>query len=297
MTKKISTKSSLLNQSTTISSKASYKGGERQVSRDTVLVEQPLQITLNWFENAVYHTRLFSIIMRTPGKDKCLITGLLIAEGIIKSYGDIESLSAEISENQQEENSYENIWLVRLTKGIFPQLSTLEQYQLRYSSCGLCGTTSLKSLELKEPPILNNDAHWLNSEQIQAMSGMMRKQQILFNQTGGSHAAALFEDNVSMVDVQEDIGRHNALDKLIGALLIRNKDIANESRCCIVISSRISFELIQKTVMAGIPVLIAVGAPSDLAITAAKRFDLTLIGFVSNKSFNVYCGDWRVAQI
>jgi FdhD protein len=123
----------------------------------------------------------------------------------------------------------------------------------------------------------------------------MRNQQPLFFQTGGSHAAALFNQHCSLVDVQEDIGRHNALDKIIGAQLIRDQTINSLIRHCVVVSSRVSFEMVQKTIMAGIPVLIAVGAPSDLAISAAKRFDLTLIGFTSDKSFNVYHGDWRLS--
>jgi len=295
MTKSIQQrKLSPINPPTTSLNKASYRDNKRELSFDTVLVEQPLQITLKWYEVGVYSSRVFSITMRTPGNDKILIFGLLMAEGIIKNCAEVESIVAEHDENRLNENGYENLWLATLAKGITPQLSSLEQYQLRYSSCGLCGTTSLKSLELKDPPVLNNEARWLTRDQIKDMPVVMRKHQLLFSKTGGSHATALFDDNNNLLGVQEDIGRHNALDKLNGAFMMQT-DIRNmNKKLCVVVSGRISFEIVQKTVMAGISVLAAVGAPSDLAVIAAKRFDLTLIGFVSEQSFNVYHGDWRI---
>jgi len=284
-----------LNSPTVSLNKAIYRGSKRELRLDTVLVEQPLQITLKWYELNVFHSRIFSITMRTPGKDKILILGLLMAEGIIKTYADVESIVAELDENRLNENGYENLWIATLAKGITPQLSTLEQYQLTYSSCGLCGTTSLKSLEFKNPPVLNNEPHWLTSNQIKSMPVVMREHQLLFNKTGGSHATALFDDDNNLLNIQEDIGRHNALDKLNGAYMMQVNANVNK-KLCAVVSGRVSFEIVQKTVMAGISVLAAVGAPSDLAIKAAKRFDLTLIGFVSEYSFNVYHGDWRIHE-
>ena len=291
--------------------KVNYFGDKRQLVVDSVLVEQPLQINLLWQENKRLHSTVLSITMRTPGQDKNLIIGLLLSDGIITRLSDVDSVLPMESDNSsadvhndikpdfqldtQYARNIENQWQVKLINGLIPKLTALEQYQVKYSSCGLCGTTSLKSLELKQPPILNTEAHWLDIDLVKKLPNTMRIHQPLFLKTGGSHAAALFDKDLQLVDIQEDIGRHNALDKVIGGELYRHDVVNKQLRSCIVVSSRISFEMVQKTIMAGIPALIAVGAPSDLAILAAKRFDLTLIGFTSDKNCNVYHGDWRIA--
>jgi FdhD protein len=276
--------------------KVVIKNQKRKLVSDRVIVEQPLQITLVWVnhhdDNLSEHSQVFSITMRTPGNDRQLILGLLMSEGVIDSFEDI----ADISPNSTDSNN--NLWEVTLSKGLIPELSSLERYQMTYSSCGLCGTTSLKSLELKDPPILSETKHILSIADVLLMSGMMKKQQSLFKVTGSSHAAGLFSGNC-LLDIREDIGRHNAVDKLFGALLeSRSCEPTNipEHLACLV-SSRVSFEIVQKSVMAGIAILIAVGAPSDLAISAAKRFNLTLIGFTSENGFNVYHGEWRLQPL
>ena len=270
------------------------KKQSRQLTTDTVIVEQPLQITLVWYDNPEKtqqtNTQVFSITMRTPGNDKQLILGLLMSEGVIESLTDI----VEIAANSTEKN--DNLWEVNLRRGVVPELSSLDRYQMTYSSCGLCGTTSLKSLELKNPPVLSEQKSTLSVNDILLMPNIMRKQQSIFKLTGGSHAAALFHGD-KLLDLREDIGRHNAVDKLFGALLesksLKNNKADTDVLACVV-SGRVSFEIVQKTVMAGVALLIAVGAPSDLAITAAKRFNLTLIGFTSEDGFNVYHGEWRL---
>lgn len=276
--------------------KVVIKNQHRHLDNDTVIIEQPLQITIIWYvnqdENQSEHSQVFSITMRTPGNDRQLILGLLMSEGVIDSYNDI----ADISTNTAEGNK--NLWEVTLSESVVPELSSLERYQMTYSSCGLCGTTSLKSLELKNPPILNEKKHVLVIDDVLLMPNMMREQQPLFKVTGGSHAAALFDGSI-LIDVREDIGRHNAVDKLFGALLESRRcelNKATQHLVCLV-SSRVSFEIVQKTVMAGVAILIAVGAPSDLAIQAAKRFNLTLIGFTSEVGFNVYHGEWRLLPL
>jgi FdhD protein len=276
--------------------KVVIKNQERKLVSDRVIVEQPLQITLVWInhldDNPSENSQVFSITMRTPGNDRQLILGLLMSEGVIDSFEDI----ADISPNTTESNN--NLWEVTLSKGLIPELSSLERYQMTYSSCGLCGTTSLKSLELRNPPILSEQKHVLSIADILLMSGMMKKQQSLFKVTGSSHAAGLFNGNC-LLDIREDIGRHNAVDKLFGALLESRSCEANEipEHLACLVSSRVSFEIVQKSVMAGIAILIAVGAPSDLAISAAKRFNLTLIGFTSENGFNVYHGEWRLIPL
>lgn len=280
-----------------------YVNGCRQVSCDQILVEQPLQIKLFWDENSICLSRVFSITMRTPGNDKQLILGLLLSEGVIRFYDDIVTIIPEYGDKKNEGQKESNLWEVKLKKGIVPELALLDKYQMTYSSCGLCGTTSIKSLELKNPPLLNQQKHWLNIDKISVMPDIMRDHQHLFKSTGGSHAAALFDENSQLIDIHEDIGRHNALDKLLGAQLERQAHNSNVQKNnlevkstlnCVVVSSRISFEIVQKTIMSGIPILIAVGAPSDLSILVAQRFDLTLIGFVSSNSFNIYHGEWRL---
>jgi FdhD protein len=286
----------VIDNSTASVKKVVIKNNKRKLLSDTVIVEQPLQITLVWSENkddnSSEHSQLFSITMRTPGNDRQLILGLLISEGVIDSYKDI----ADISPSTTESN--ENLWEVTLSKGVVPELSSLARFQMTYSSCGLCGTTSLKSLELKSPPILSEQKHVLSIADILLMPDMMRDHQPLFKVTGSSHAAGLFNGSC-LLDVREDIGRHNAVDKLFGALLEHcsyEKNEALENLVCLV-SSRVSFEIVQKTVMAGIAILIAIGGPSDLAISAAKRFNLTLIGFTSENGFNVYHGEWRLQPL
>ena len=274
----------------------------RKISTDTVIVEQPLQISLSWLAQDLIKRKVFTITMRTPGHDYFLILGLLHSEGVIKQLTDIESItltSADIAgEGQQNE------WLVHFTNGFIPDLSLIERYMMSYSSCGLCGTTSLKKLQLKTTINLANTAHKgaLAVQSLLSLSNKMRQEQGLFDQTGGVHGVALFDQSLTIQHLHEDIGRHNAVDKVIGALLSKNH-AGNESEneqpqvaplWILLVSGRISFEIVQKTIMAGISVLIGVGAPSDLAIQAAKQFDLTLIGFVSNTGFNVYHGDWRL---
>jgi FdhD protein len=276
--------------------KVVIKNQQRYLVNDTVIVEQPLQITLVWFvnenKNQLEHSQVFSITMRTPGNDRHLILGLLMSEGVINAFNDVTDISSTSTENDN------NLWEVTLAKGIVPELSSLERYQMTYSSCGLCGSTSLKSLELKSPPTLSEEKHVLAIGDVVLMPNMMREQQSLFKLTGGSHAAALFKGRY-LLDIREDIGRHNAVDKLFGALLEsrNNNGQANDENVACIVSGRVSFEIVQKTVMAGVAILIAVGAPSDLAILAAKRFNLTLLGFTSENGFNVYHGEWRLLPL
>ncbi|MEW6982036.1 formate dehydrogenase accessory sulfurtransferase FdhD [Colwelliaceae bacterium 6471] len=297
-------------QPTTALHKVRYTRGRRSLNSDVVLVELPLQIRLLWTDNNEQLSRIFSITMRTPGDDKHLIIGLLLAEGVISNVKQIKDIypdpanedqaavahkSIPANNDAQENSAQANLWEVRLANTVTPNLPTLERYQITYSSCGLCGATSLKSLELKNPPRLNDKEHWLNPENVHNMPNLMREKQDLFTQTGAAHAAGLFDETGQLVDLKEDVGRHNALDKLIGALALSQPE---QARClCIVVSGRISFELVQKTIMAGIAVMIAVGAPSDLAIKAAKRFGLTLIGYTNAESFNVYHGEWRLQTL
>lgn len=265
----------------------------RVIARDSVVTEQPLQINLHWDrEDKGAETKVFAITMRSLGNDKFLILGLLFSEGVIKGYEDIEKIILDNSPKDTNNNS----WQVYLVKGKQPELTSIERFQTTYSSCGLCGATSLKALELKNPPnllALTNNLQ-LSSHYIYTLSEKMRTQQPLFDLTGGIHGAALFNHQVELLSVFEDIGRHNAVDKLIGQRLVSQSSLQNDKMLIMLVSGRVSFEIVQKAVMAGISILVAVGAPSDLAIKAAQRFELTLIGFANTDSFNLYHGDWRI---
>ncbi len=272
----------------------------RQASTDIVVVEQPLQVRLAWDEQGLVKNKVFSITMRTPNDDAQLILGLLFSEGVIRAIADIENISQEHSEEGTSE--YENQWLAQLATGVKPRFASLERYQMTYSSCGLCGTTSLKALEMNTPATLATTEQQvsLSARLICTLAASMKAEQGLFAETGGTHGAALFTARGKLLEVYEDIGRHNAVDKVIGAHLQTKGDRGSAQSdlqpLILVVSSRISFEIVQKTIMAGFCILVAVGAPSDLSIKAAKRFGLTLIGFSSDNSFNVYHGDWRIQK-
>lgn len=274
----------------------------RALAHDNVINEQPLQINLHWhkegkgLESTGLESKVFAITMRSLGNDNFLIIGLLFSEGIINDFSDITSISFD-EKDENAENVSKNNWHVHLVIGKQPTLTSIERFQTTYSSCGLCGATSLKALELKNPPDLLAIAKNLQfrADLIYTLADKMRVQQQLFALTGGVHGAALFNQQAELLSVFEDIGRHNAVDKLVGHRLFEQKAPQIEQLLVMLVSGRVSFEIVQKAVMAGFSILVAVGAPSDLAIKAAQRFNLTLIGFTSTQSFNVYCGDWRIS--
>lgn len=263
-----------------------YKSGNRSVIKDSVVVEQPLQISIIW-PNAV-KPFTFSITLRTPCDDHSLIVGLLFSEGVISAREDI--ISIDLLEDDEQPN-LKNQWQVALAAHCQEHVKLLTQFMQTYSSCGLCGSTSIRSLINKQPKKLPAESAWLDVDVITKVPRIMCKQQTLFKQTGGIHGAALFNDT-SLVLLKEDIGRHNALDKVIGDAWLQ--ECLYQPNNILVITSRVSFEMVQKAVMANVPVLIALGAVSSLAIKTAQQFDLTLIGFTKVDSFNVYCGDWRI---
>ncbi|MCO4799846.1 MAG: formate dehydrogenase accessory sulfurtransferase FdhD [Colwelliaceae bacterium] len=301
--------------------KVTYISGIRQISNDLVIKEQPLQLRLSYYQSVTngklisqqLSSTIFSITMRTPGNDKQLILGLLFSEGVIKNIADIDEIIIEqnetnkdhlennnIAQNELPTSKNQNLWEIRLNKNIKVDLNTLKRYLITYSSCGLCGTTSLKSLELKSPPNSPRAIEWLDAKKLGFWPNIMKENQQAFHQTGGAHAAAIFDQLGNLLDIKEDIGRHNAVDKVIGELIFKNDNFPMntnkgiENKISLVVSSRVSFEIVQKAIMAGIGVIIAVGAVSDLAILAAKRFNLTLIGFATSESFNLYHGEWRM---
>ena len=250
--------------------------------RDWLAVEEPLEIRLNYSSKGRRRGKIVSITMRTPGQDRELATGLLFAEGIVRTPGEISGIYADA-----------NQILVELSENVEPDLPRLERRFFASSSCGVCGKAAIESLDLDGMDVPATDSPVMRQEILCRLPDALRERQAAFAQTGGLHAAALFSTAGELLDVREDVGRHNALDKLIGAAFLENR--LPLSRCVLLLSGRVSFELMQKAVAAGIPVVAAVGAPSSLAVDVARRFQMTLVGFLSASRFNIYSGTRRIA--
>ena len=248
---------------------------------DTVALEAPLEIQLVYFEQGKQEKRSLSTTMRTPGADQELALGFLYTEGIIGSFANLQKI-------EQSENTLK----IYLSKDLSIEWEHLDRSFLSTSSCGICGKPSLDSLEKTTCYFPIPAKPLIKKEIIHQLATTLRKQQSVFKQTGGIHAAGLFEVDGTLVNFKEDIGRHNALDKLIGQAVLQ--DTIPLRHQLLFLSGRISFELVQKASMVGIPIIAAVGAPSSLAIDLAMTNGITLIGFVREERFNVYCGEERV---
>tara|TARA_R110001583_G_scaffold16561_17_gene67930 strand:+ start:33353 stop:34279 length:927 start_codon:yes stop_codon:yes gene_type:complete len=266
---------------------------KKQIKEDFIAVEEPLQISLSFYDLATqqYQNRILTLTMRTPGDDDALIYGFLLCEGIIKQKSDIERCEYKI--NEQTLNS--NAVSVVLSKTVQPNWKVIERQFTNHSSCGICGKTSLNALQLKSPPRNEENTTRIDINNIFKLPELLREHQANFSQTGGLHAAGIF-NNQQFDYIAEDVGRHNAVDKVIGLRCINHNSTHNNNQkmAILVLSGRISFELVQKAIMANINIIVSIGAPSSLAISAAKQFDLTLIGFTKTDNFNVYHGDWRI---
>ncbi|MDQ2712440.1 MAG: formate dehydrogenase accessory sulfurtransferase FdhD [Acidobacteriota bacterium] len=251
---------------------------------DTVAAEEPLEIRLSyWFKNA-RSVESLAITMRTPGHDAELAVGFLYAEGIIQSHRDIVEMRKLGGEESNE-------ILIEVSAEVDVQIWRMSRATFVNSSCGVCGKRSMESLT-GHARTEANDGVEVRASLITKLPEILRTAQTGFSQTGGLHGAAFIDANGEMKAAFEDIGRHNALDKLIGwALLGEQLPLRNR---IIFLSSRSSFELVQKAATAGASVLATVGSPSSLAIESARQYGLTLIGFVRDERFNIYSGDWRI---
>jgi FdhD protein len=268
------------------------KFGVRQAREDVVALEEPLEIQVSVTDGPedVRSWKTVAITMRTPGQDRELATGFLFGEGLLKSTLDIETVYSAGA--RYGDNGWQNRVRVALRPGTKFDLSRLERNFYMSSSCGVCGKTSLEALLTSGfQPI--PDAGWrIDDRLIQSLPERLRRAQPVFDQTGGLHAAALFSLDGEALLVREDVGRHNAVDKVIGTRVLGGHE-QNSSKI-LVVSGRASFELVQKTVAAGIPMMVAVGAPSSLAVQLAQEFGVTLVGFTKASGFNIYTGAQRV---
>jgi FdhD protein len=253
---------------------------------DVLAVEEPLEIILGLPENGKIVHQPVSITMRTPGSDFELAAGFLFTEGILDSpdqIAQIRHFGVPV-----KVNGLKNTLVVELNEGVKVEIKRLERNFYTTSSCGVCGKSSIEALHTGVKRIENAGLK-IDSELIHGLPQKLRASQNVFDQTGGLHASALFNINGELEIVREDVGRHNALDKVIGAkFLVGELPLGDK---ILLVSGRASFELVQKALMAGISVLAAVGAPSSLAVELATEYGMTLVGFVRNNRFNVYCDD------
>lgn len=236
--------------------------------QDLVAVEEPLEIVVNG--------RNVAITMRTPGNDRELASGFLFTEGILRH----PPQSIESNGNRIE---------IEVAGEV--DLDRLERHFYLSSSCGVCGKASIEALESIGCPFLDRNSPRVDADLIPTLPEVLRARQSVFERTGGLHAAAIFDISGQLIDLREDVGRHNALDKLIGGAFLSGSLPLNKH--LLMLSGRASFELIQKALMAGIAIVAAVGAPSSLAVELALKYGMTLAGFVRGSKFNVYCGESR----
>ena len=264
--------------------------GERHSEEnDLVVVEEPLEIRIGYGPEEQREQISITVTMRTPGDDEQLCLGFLYSEGIISSASQV--MSAKYCKNVAEEDGGDNVMRVELTPDIeFNPNDHLRNFYST-SSCGVCGKASIDHVKQTCQPI-SKAKYSIEKKTVLNLAGILEDTQDVFKHTGGLHACGLFDSSGKLLLHKEDVGRHNALDKLIGSLVISNQLPVAEK--VLMLSGRISFELVQKAIKAGIAIIVAVGAPSSLSIDLAKEYGVTLLGFLKSKGFNIYTGSERI---
>jgi len=258
--------------------------------KDHISVEEPLEINLRFKQNSNWHTENLSITMRTPGNDEDLVRGFLFNERIIEDVNQI--IKIEKQGDQVGDYNIQNKIEATIDNIKNIDIGKLKRNFLTNSSCGVCGKTSLDTVEVIKNDKLNLSFPKIAKEIIMKSPELLISEQSEFSKTGGIHASSLIDDSGKVIVVREDVGRHNALDKLIG--YAHNKKLIDNHSQFIACSGRLNFELVQKGLMSNIGVMAGVGAPTSLAIDLAKRFGMTLLGFVKNNSFNIYTNKERI---
>ncbi len=261
------------------------KGSKAQRADDTITTEEPLELRLQYATSAGRQRKSISVTMRTPGNDAELAIGFLYTENIISGLSDVKALEHTDIKNN-------NVVMVTLAENAVPDVARLERNFYTTSSCGVCGKASIESVRMSCPIADTKDNIVISCETLFGLSEKLRNNQEVFALTGGLHGCGIFDLSGNLIMAKEDAGRHNALDKLIGAGLIA--DMLPLNNHILMLSGRISFELVQKAAMAGIKIIAAVGAPSSLAVEMANEWGMTLIGFLRNEQFNVYAGAERI---
>ena len=267
-----------------------FKKNKFEKIDDLISIEEPLEISIKYKKQNEWVTSSLSITMRTPGHDEDLVRGFLFNEQIIQNLNEIESIES----NGEKVGQYKikNKILITLNNSKNINISKIKRDFLTNSSCGVCGKSSLDALEIIKKEKTFKDEPKLTKEIIIKSPSILRQNQSEFSKTGGIHASGLFSSDGKLISLREDVGRHNALDKMIGNALNQNQiDPKNQFITC---SGRLNFELVQKVLMTNIGLMIGVGAPTSLAIDLANKFNVTLIGFVKNDSFNIYTNNKKV---
>jgi FdhD protein len=258
---------------------------------DQVAVEEPLEIRIGYSTPEGRTASSISITMRTPGFDAELAVGFLYSESIVRNSSDI--LKVAHSGPAAADTGNHNIVRVDLASDVEVDLGRLQRHFYTTSSCGVCGKSSLDALRVTGAEPLAVGSTRFSKKTLIAMPDALRARQQTFEQTGGLHAAAAFDSQGEIIVVHEDVGRHNAVDKVVGTLLSRG--LLPASELGLMVSGRASFELMQKTLVAGIPLLAAVSAPSSLAVLLANEFNVSLVGFLRGETFNIYSGEERIS--
>lgn len=257
---------------------------------DQLAIEEPLEISLNFGTSGERITRNIAVTMRSPGHDEELATGFLFTENIIDKDTPIDYIGPVPMACRE---GRENKLLVILGEKVVPNLRHADRNFYTTSSCGVCGKASIESIRTVSSQLNKQDAvPVIHPETLYSLPELLRRHQLVFASTGGNHGCGLFHDTGELIAIREDVGRHNALDKLIGMAYINN--MLPLGQHILLLSGRASFELIQKAAVAGIKIVAAIGAPSSLAVELAEEFGITLIGFLRKNNFNIYTGGQRI---
>jgi len=257
---------------------------------DHISIEEPLEIIIKYKDKEIWVEKTISVTMRTPGDDEDLVRGFLFNEKVVEKIDYIEKI--ETSGQTSEQYGLKNKITVTINNSDNIDIDKIKRNFLTNSSCGVCGKSSLDALEIiKKDKILKSNPK-ISKEVLMNSTNRLRQNQSEFSKTGGIHASGLFTTQGDIVVIKEDVGRHNALDKLIGYALKEN--LLDNNTQFLACSGRLNFDLVQKALMANIGILIGVGAPTSLAIDLANKFDMTLVGFVKGDSFNIYSNKERI---
>ena len=257
---------------------------------DHISIEEPLEIIIKYKDKEIWIEKTISVTMRTPGDDEDLVRGFLFNEKVVEKIDYIEKI--ETSGQISEQYGLKNKITITINNSDNIDIDKIKRNFLTNSSCGVCGKSSLDALEIiKKDKILKSNPK-ISKDVLMGSPNKLRQNQSEFSKTGGIHASGLFTSDGDIIAIKEDVGRHNALDKLIGYALKKNL-IDNRSQF-LACSGRLNFDLVQKALMANIGVLVGVGAPTSLAIDLANKFDMTLVGFVKEDSFNIYSNKERI---
>ena len=267
-----------------------FKSNKLNVIDDHISIEEPLEIIIKYKEKEIWVEKTISVTMRTPGDDEDLVRGFLFNEKVVEKVDYINKI--ETSGKPTEQYGLKNKIIVTINNSENIDIDKIKRNFLTNSSCGVCGKSSLDTLEIiKKDKIIKSNPK-ISKEVLMNSPNMLRQNQSEFSKTGGIHASGLFTSKGDIVAIKEDVGRHNALDKLIGYALKENLlDNNNQFLAC---SGRLNFDLVQKALMANIGILIGVGAPTSLAVDMANKFDITLVGFVKEDCFNIYSNKERI---